>query len=176
MIEIARPEKEAAVTELGDRLSQSEAAILTDYRGLTVAKLTQLRRQLQEAGADYQVVKNTLFRRALAARGAPDLGMQLEGPTAIAFTGRDLVTPAKVLAAFAKEHKAPAVKGGLVEGRVVDAAGIGELAIMPPREVLLSMLLQCMQSPLSGLVGITQAVVRNFVMTLQAVAEVKAQA
>ena len=176
MIEIARPDKEAAVAELGDRLSQSDAAILTDYRGLTVAKLTRLRRQLQEAGADYQVVKNTLFRRALAARGAPDLGMQLEGPTAIAFTGRDLVAPAKVLAAFAKEHKAPAIKGGLVEGRVVDAAGIGELATMPPREVLLSMLLQCLQSPLSGLVGVTQAVVRDFVMTLQAVAEAKAQA
>jgi len=149
---------------------------MTDYRGLTVAKLTQLRRQLQEAGADYQVVKNTLLRRALAARGAPDLGPQLEGPTAVAFAGPDLVAPAKVLAAFAKEHKSPTIKGGLVEGRAVDAAGIKELATMPPREVLLSLLLQCWQSPLSSLVGVTQGVVRDFVMTLQAVADARAQA
>ncbi|MDI3257807.1 MAG: 50S ribosomal protein L10 [Kyrpidia sp.] len=160
-----RQEKVQAVEELAAKLREAKAAIVTDYRGLNVAEMTELRKRLREAGVDYKVVKNTLTRRATRAAQAEVLDQHLVGPTAIAFGFEDVVVPAKILSEFAKDHKALEIKGGLVEGRLVDAAGVDALAKLPPREGLLSMLLSVLQAPM-----------RNFAYAVKQVAEHKESA
>ncbi|ADG04920.1 50S ribosomal protein L10 [Kyrpidia spormannii] len=146
-----RPEKVQAVEEITAKLRDARAAIITDYRGLNVAEMTELRKRLREAGVEFKVVKNTLTRRATAAVQVQDLDQHLTGPTAIAFGFDDVVVPAKILSEFAKDHKALEIKGGLIEGKAVDAAGVDALAKLPPREGLLSMLLSVMQAPMRNL-------------------------
>ncbi|MGQ9525278.1 MAG: 50S ribosomal protein L10 [Armatimonadota bacterium] len=167
------PKKEKVVADLINALRNSSSALLTDYRGLTVAQITDLRRKLREANAEYHVVKNTLFMRALRDVGY-DIG-QLEGPTAVAFTHNDPVGPAKVLIDFMRENKAPTPKGGIVEGRVISAEQVEALSTIPPREVLLAQAVAGIQAPITGLVSCLQGVISNFVLTLQAVADKKAQ-
>ncbi len=146
-----REEKAALVEEVAGKLSQSKSAIVTDYRGLTVAEVTALRKQLREAGIEYRVLKNTLTRLATAKSNTTELDVYLKGPTAIAFGIEDAVAPAKIINDFAVKAKALEIKGGLVEGKLVDADGVKELANLPSREGLLSMLLSVMQAPLRNL-------------------------
>ncbi|MCL6599324.1 50S ribosomal protein L10 [Alicyclobacillus macrosporangiidus] len=155
-----REEKEQLVAEIADRLSRSKATIITDYRGLNVAEVTELRKQLREAGVEYRVLKNTLTRRAAAQAQVSGIEEYLTGPSAIAFGFEDPVAPAKVLFDFAKKHKALELKGGVVEGRVVSAKEVEALANLPSREGLLSMLLSVLQAP-----------VRNFAYAVKQVAE-----
>ncbi|WDL98951.1 50S ribosomal protein L10 [Alicyclobacillus sp. ALC3] len=155
-----REEKVKAVEQITDRLNRSKGTVVTDYRGLSVAELTELRRQLRDAGVEYQVLKNTLSRRAADAANVPGLQEFLAGPSAIAFSYDDPVIPAKILNDFAKKHKALELKGGLVEGRVVGQAQVAELATLPNREGLLSMLLSVLQAPM-----------RNFAYAVSQVAE-----
>ncbi|MCF8566020.1 50S ribosomal protein L10 [Alicyclobacillus tolerans] len=155
-----REEKEQVVREIADRLTRSKSTIVTDYRGLNVAEVTELRKQLREAGIEYQVLKNTLARRAAAQVELAGLDEYLVGPTAIAFGYEDVVAPAKVLNDFAKKHKALELKGGVVEGRIVSAQEIDSLANLPSREGLLSMLLSVLQAPM-----------RNFAYAVQQVAD-----
>ncbi|SFU68496.1 50S ribosomal protein L10 [Alicyclobacillus macrosporangiidus] len=155
-----REEKEQLVAEIADRLSRSKATIITDYRGLNVAEVTELRKQLREAGVEYRVLKNTLTRRAAAQAQVAGIEEYLTGPSAIAFGFEDPVAPAKVLFDFAKKHKALELKGGVVEGRVVSAKEVEALANLPSREGLLSMLLSVLQAP-----------VRNFAYAVKQVAE-----
>lgn len=171
-------DKQAVVTELKEKLSNTKGAVLTNYRGLTVAQDTKLRRAFREAGVEYRVVKNTMTRIAASEVGIQGLDTYLEGPTAIALSFTDPVAPAKVLADFVKENKLQAleVKAGLVEGKVIDAKGVKALASLPPKEVLVAKLLGSMQSPIVGLVNVLQGSIRNLVYALEAVRKQKESA
>lgn len=153
-------EKQQLVSDLSDKLRDSSCTIVADYRGLNVSQVTELRKQLREAGIEFQVLKNTLVRRATAATELTELDAYLTGPTAIAFSKEDVVAPAKILSDFAKKNEHLNVKAGIVEGKVVDVAQIQALASLPSREGLLSMLLSVLQAP-----------VRNFALAVKAVAE-----
>lgn len=152
--------KQQAVTEIADKLRESATTVVADYRGLNVTQVTELRKQLREAGVEFQVLKNSLVRRATAAAELTELDEVLTGPTAIAFSREDAVAPAKIINDFAKKNEALEIKGGVVEGRVVGVDQIKELAALPSREGLLSMLLSVLQAP-----------VRNFALAVKAVAE-----
>lgn len=171
-------EKQAVVAELKGKLQNTKGAVLTNYRGLTVAQDTNLRRKLREAGVEYRVVKNTMTRIAANELGIEGLDAHLEGPTAIAMSFTDPVAPAKVISEFVKENKLQVleVKAGLVEGKVIDTAGVKALASLPPREVLISKALAGMQSPIVGIVNVLQGNLRNLVYALEAVRKQKESA
>lgn len=152
--------KQEAVDVVTAKLRESATTVVADYRGLNVAQVTELRKQLREAGVEFQVLKNTLVRRATAAAELTELDEVLAGPTAIAFSATDAVAPAKILSDFAKKNEALEIKGGVVEGHVVGVDQIKALADLPSREGLLSMLLSVLQAP-----------VRNFALAVKAVAE-----
>ena len=170
---MARPEKVAMVEEIQERLSRVQGAVLTDYRGLNAADMTALRKELREAGVEYKVFKNTLTILAAEEANMKDLVPLLTGPTAFAFGYDDPVAPAKIISEFAKKNKALEIKGGFVEGQVVGPEGVVELANLPSREVLLSMVLRGMQGPMTGMVNVLQGNIRNFVYALNAVKEQK---
>ena len=170
--------KQATVAELKEKLTSAKGAVLVNYRGLTVAQDTKLRRQLREAGVDYRVVKNTMTRIAAQEAGLEGLDVYLEGPTAMAISTTDPVAPAKIITDFVKEHKLQVleVKAGLVEGNVIDEKGVKALASLPSREVLIAKMLGSMQSPITGLVNVLQGSVRNLVYALDAVRQQKESA
>ena len=148
--------KAAVIEEITERFQKSSAAVLTEYRGLTVAQLTQLRRSLGE-GSSYAVVKNTLTKRAAEEVGFAELVDQLNGPTAIAFIEGDPVTAAKAIRDFARANPLLVVKGGVVEGRAVDAREVTRLADVESREVLLAKLAGAMKGNLTKAAGLFQA-------------------
>ncbi|WP_440347937.1 50S ribosomal protein L10 [Modestobacter versicolor] len=148
--------KNAAIEEISRRFQDSSAAVLTEYRGLTVAQLTQLRRSLG-AGSSYAVVKNTLTKRAADSVGHTDLAPLLTGPTAIAFVEGDPVEAAKAIRDFSRANPLLVIKGGVVEGRTVDAAEVSRLADVEPREVLLAKLAGAMKGNLTKAAGLFQA-------------------
>ncbi|MFD2617366.1 50S ribosomal protein L10 [Terrilactibacillus laevilacticus] len=150
--------KKQVVGEITDKLKHSVSTIVVDYRGLDVAEVTELRKQLREAGVDFKVYKNTLIRRATAEAELTALDEVLTGPTAVAFSPEDVVAPAKVLHTFAKEHKALEIKGGIIEGNYAALEQIQALADLPSREGLLSMLLSVLQAPIRNLALATKAV------------------
>ena len=171
--------KQAIVAELKEKLTGAKGAVLVNYRGLTVAQDTKLRRrQLREAGVDYRVVKNTMTRIAAQEAGLEGLDVYLEGPTAMAISTTDPVAPAKIITDFVKEHKLQVleVKAGLVEGNVIDENGVKALASLPSREVLIAKMLGSMQSPITGLVNVLQGSIRNLVYALDAVRQQKESA
>lgn len=146
-----REEKAQQVQEITDKLRNSVSTIVTDYRGLNVAEVTELRKKLRDAGIEYRVLKNTMTRRATAEIGLSELDQALTGPTAIAFSTDDVVAPAKILNDFAKTHKALEIKGGVVEGRVVSVAAVQDLANLPSRDGLISMFLSVLQAPMRNM-------------------------
>ncbi|NYJ04830.1 50S ribosomal protein L10 [Geodermatophilus daqingensis] len=148
--------KAAVIDEITERFQKSSAAVLTEYRGLTVAQLTQLRRSLGE-GSSYAVVKNTLTKRAAEEVGYSDLSPLLNGPTAIAFIEGEPVNAAKAIRDFARANPLLVVKGGVVDGRTVSPAEITRLADVEPREVLLAKLAGAMKGNLSKAAGLFQA-------------------
>ena len=153
---MARPDKAAAVAELADQFSNSAAAVLTEYRGLTVKSLKELRRALGE-DADYAVTKNTLTLIAAREAGIEGLDEQLAGPTAIAFIRGDVATVAKGLRDFAKANPLLVIKGGVMDGRVLDAETVRKLADLESREVLLAKLAGAMNGNLAKAVGLFAA-------------------
>ena len=142
--------KQPIVEEISELLNGAATAVVVDYRGLTVAEDTELRKQLREAGVVYKVYKNTMINFAIKDTEFADLAQHLEGPTAIAVCKDDATAAARVLAKFAKTAEALEIKGGVVDGVYYDAAGIGQIASIPSREVLLSKLLGSMQSPVTN--------------------------
>ncbi len=170
---MARPEKEAAVAELKEKLSAASGAVLTDYRGLKVKEITKLRSELRKAGVEYKVVKNTLLNLAAGQLDVGGLDAYLAGPTAIAFGYKDPVTPAKIIAGFAKDHKNLEIKGGLLSGKAIDFNAVQTLAELPSREVLLSRVLAGFQAPISGLVNVLSGTTRNLVYVLEAIRKQK---
>jgi len=160
------------VSELRALVGQTKAAILTDYRGLSVAEMTELRKKLRDVDAEYRVVKNTLFKLAAGdAMPIAEMGEFLTGPTAIGFAKADPVAVAKILLDYARDHKAMSVKAGVMDGRILSAAQVESLSKVPPREVLLSQMIGSLQSPISGFVGTLSGIISNFVFTLQAIAD-----
>ena len=140
-------QKKQVVDEIAEKLQASNSIVVVDYRGLNVAEVTELRKQLREAGIEFKVYKNTLTRRAVEKLELTDLNDALVGPNAIAFGGEDVVAPAKILNNFAKEHEALEIKAGVIEGNVASVEEIKALAELPSREGLLSMLLSVLQAP-----------------------------
>jgi large subunit ribosomal protein L10 len=154
----ARKEQKAEQVDLlTEKLKKAKVAVLTDYRGLTVSQIQDLRGKLRTGDVEYRVVKNTLARRAAEAAGVPALQKELEGPVAIAFGYDDLATPAKLINEWVRTSRLKLdVKGGLVEGRVFSPDQVKQLADLPSREVLLAQLLGTLQSPVGQLVAIMQ--------------------
>ena len=172
-----REDKVAIVTEVKERLEQSSAVVVTEYRGLTVKALAELRTALRPVGGSYKVYKNTLVRRAASDAGV-DIEAHLTGPTALTFTENtpdgdpgDVVTVAKVLRDFAKANPDMVIKGGVFDGETIDAEGVNALADVEPREVLLAKLAGLMAAPMQQFAGLLQAVPRDFAYGLQALIE-----
>jgi len=165
---VTKAQKEKSLSELKVKFTESQVAIFADYRGLTVAEATKLRRQLRDADCELKIAKNTmtiLATKALDVEGAEEY---LKGPVAIAF-GKDPVTPAKIMSEFIRETKRMEIKAGVLEGKVIDAAGVMNLANLPSREVLLAKVLGGMQSPMYGFAGSLHGLLRNFVYALEGV-------
>ena len=151
-------QKKQIVTEIADKFKASKTVVVVDYRGLTVSEVTELRKQLREAGVEFKVYKNSLTRRAAEAAELDGLNGSLTGPNAIAFSTEDVIAPAKILNDFAKKHEALEIKSGVIEGNVASAEEIKALAELPSREGLLSMLLSVLQAPIRNLALATKAV------------------
>lgn len=143
--------KQPIVAEISELLNGAASAVAVDYRGLTVAQDTELRKQLREAGVSYKVYKNTLIRRAAEGTDFAALDPHLEGPTAIAVSKDDATAPARILAEFAKKADKLEIKAGIVEGTYYDAKGMQAIATIPSRDVLLGRLFGSMQSPIANL-------------------------
>ena len=142
--------KQPIVQEISENIKDAQSVVVVDYRGLTVAEDTQLRKALREAGVSYKVYKNTLVNRAIAGTEFESLKESLEGPSAFAISKDDATAPARILAKFAKTAPALEIKAGVVEGTFYDAEGMKAIAAVPSREELLSKLLGSMQSPITN--------------------------
>ena len=171
-----RTEKQTAIDALTAKLADARAIYVTDYQGLTVGKVTDLRRRLRRAGVDYVVVKNTLALRALAQASVPGLEAHVSGPTAFALSKGDAAAAAKVLTDFAKEFEKPALRAAIVDGRTVTPEQIKRLAQLPPRDVLLGELAGALQAPLAGFVGALTGLLSTFVGAVEALRTQRATA
>ena len=168
---ITRAQKEQMVADYVEKMSNSQALILTDYRGLSVADLSDLRRKLREVDGVFQVVKNTLFTRALEEAGLPIPSEHMDGPVAVGYCLADAPPVAKTMMDYAKEMDLLQVRGAILGANVLDREGVKGLADLPPREVLLAQLVGAVQGPMSSLVSTMQAPMRELVQVLQARAE-----
>jgi large subunit ribosomal protein L10 len=166
-----RAEKVAVVNEVKDRLDASDGAVLTEYRGLTVAALAELRRELAAAGGDYKIYKNTLVRLAVADGPQAPLHELLTGPTAIAFVQGDVSAVAKALRDFARTNPNLVVKGGMVGTGVLSASDIEVLADLPSRDTLLAQFAGALSAPMQQLAGLIQALPRNLAFGLSALVD-----
>jgi large subunit ribosomal protein L10 len=151
-------QKKQIVEEIAEKFKASKSTVVVDYRGLTVSEVTELRKQLREAGIDFKVYKNTLTRRATEVAELSGLNESLTGPNAIAFSNDDIIAPAKILNDFAKKHEALEIKAGVIEGNIASVEEIKALATLPSREGLLSMLLSVLQAPIRNLALAAKAV------------------
>jgi large subunit ribosomal protein L10 len=161
--------KAESVADLTARLKASSTAVLADYRGMTVGQMRDLRTKLRDGGIEMVVVKNTLARRAAKAAGYEPLSTELVGPIAMIFAGEDVSAPARILNDYIRANRKMAIKAGLLEGQVINAGSVVELADLPSREILLSRLLGAMQAPLGNLASVLQAPLSKFARTLDAV-------
>jgi len=164
-----KAQKAATVADLTARLKASSTAVLADYRGMTVGQMRDLRTKLRGGGIDMVVVKNTLARRAAKAAGYEPLSAELVGPIAMLFAVENVSAPARILNDYIKANRKMVIKAGLLEGQLIKADAVTELADLPSREVLLSRLLGAMQAPLSSLASVLQAPMSKLARTLDAV-------
>ncbi|MBF0296645.1 MAG: 50S ribosomal protein L10 [Magnetococcales bacterium] len=165
-------EKSEIIQEVQESLARSEVAIATHYRGLSVADMTRLRREMRAVGAELRVVKNTLTKRAIQGSQFQPLEKVLTGPTFLAFS-KDPVAPAKVLTDFARKSPLLVIQGGVLNGTFMTPQEITELAKLPSREVLLGRLLGTLMAPVQGIVGVLSAVPAGFVRVLDGIREAK---
>jgi large subunit ribosomal protein L10 len=154
---MSKTERQATVDGLTEQFKATANIYVTDFVGLNVAQITELRRRLRETGAKYLVVKNTLARRALAASDMTVLEEHVTGPTGLVLVGEDPLPAAKVLGEFAKEHQRPAVRVGLVDGKTVDPTLVKRLGEIPSREVLLGQFAGCLNGVLYQFIGALEA-------------------
>ena len=165
-----KEQKETIVAELADRLKAADTVLVADYRGLTMPQIDALRTRLLESGARFTVVKNTLTRRAAEAAGADALLTLLEGPTAIAFleADGDMLAAAKALADMARESKILAIRGGVLQGKVVSAEEVETLAALPSIEILRGQVLGAIVAPVNALLGLVTAPLQNLYGLIEA--------
>ena len=164
----AGPRKKETVARLVDLLRRSTSAVVTDYRGLTVKQLEELRRRLRAEGVEYVIVKNTLARRAAAEAGVEAFAEVLTGPVGLAVGYGDLSAPARILSEYFRQTRVLPSVAGLVDGQVLDQASVRVLAQLPGREALLSQLAGTLQSPLTGLAGALNSITSTLAATLDA--------
>ena len=173
-----RSEKETLIAELRERIDRSPTLYLTDFTGLNVKSMTQLRRSLKKSGAEYVVVKNRLARRAFQeTSGMAEVAGSFEGATGLVFGYEDAVATAKALSDFAKDHdQRPAVKIGIMDRKVLDAAQVARLASLPPRDQLLAELAGLLQAPMANLAAALEAKVQEMAGLLDALRAEREQA
>lgn len=150
--------KKAVVTEVAEKMKSAKSTVIVEYRGLTVAEVTELRNSLREENVELKVYKNKLVQRATTAEGYEALNEDLVGPNALAFGHDDAVAPARILAKFAKKHDALVIKSGIVEGRVLPKEEIMAVSSLPGREGMYSMLLCCLKEPVAKVARVVKAV------------------
>ncbi|MDQ6884924.1 MAG: 50S ribosomal protein L10 [Candidatus Dormibacteraeota bacterium] len=168
-----KAEKAATVATITSRLKESSTAVLADYRGMTVGQMSDLRRKFRDSGIEMMVVKNTLARRAAQAAGYEQLNPELSGPIAMIFAGEDVSAPARILNEYIRVNRKMVIKSALLEGQLIKADAVVELADLPSREVLLSRLLGAMKAPLGNLASVLQAPLSQFARTLDALRALK---
>ncbi len=150
--------KAQVVTEIADKFKAAQSAVIVEYRGLSVSEVTQLRRDLRAEGVEFKVYKNKLMQRATEEVGYAELNDKLVGPNAVAFGNDDAVAPARVLADFAKQHEALVIKAGVMEGKILSVEEVNEIAKLPGRDGMYSMLLGMLQAPVSKFARVVKAV------------------
>ena len=154
--------KSQHVDAISEQLKNSVSTVLVDYRGLSVSEMTELRKQLRDAGVEFKVYKNTMTRRAAEKAELTEISEFLTGPNALAFSNEDVIAPAKIINEFAKDHEALEIKAGIIEGTFTPAEDVKAIATLPNKDGLVSMLLSVLQAP-----------VRNFAYAVKAVADSK---
>lgn len=165
--------KKAVVSELVEKFSKAQSAVLVDYRGLNVEEVTELRATARKSNVDYKIYKNTMIRFAVKETGYEDLLKDLVGPSGLAFSYEDPIVAAKIFAEFGKNHKKMEIKAGMVDGKVLDAQGVMDLAELPSREVLVAKVLGSLNAPISGLVNVLQGNIRGLLVALNQIKEQK---
>lgn len=173
-----RPDKQQVVLDINEKLSKAKAFFLTDYSGLNVEQITELRRKFREKDVEYHVLKNTLTKIALKEMGFDGLMEQLVGPTAIAFSYNDPAIPAKIISDFVKAHREtdkPQIKVCVVENEILSAEESKALVDLPSRETLIAMLMGGLNAPVTGLVSVLSGVMTKLVLTIKALEEKKSQ-
>ena len=168
-----KTQKSQEISELSQEIGNAANAFLIDFKGITVPQVTELRKQVRQANSGYVVVKNTLALIALKDSPIINMKEQFTGPTAIAFNATDAVVLAKALTKFAKDVPAVSFKGALLNGQVVPASEIQNIANLPSREELVAKLLYLLQSPIRGLVTVLQANIRNLAVVIDQIAKQK---
>ncbi|WFA07667.1 50S ribosomal protein L10 [Tissierella sp. Yu-01] len=163
--------KSQVVEEIKEKISNSQSIVLVDYRGLNVEQLTKLRSEYRKAGVDYKVYKNSMMRFAFKDSGLEGFNEYLKGPNAIAFGIDDPVAAAKITAEFAKDNDKLEIKAGIVDGKIIDVAGVKDLAELPPREVLIAQALGGLNAPIQGFANVLQGTIRGLAIVLNQIAE-----
>ena len=164
-------QKKALVASLSDKLKNSCAGVIVNYKGINVSDDTKLRKELRESGVEYFVVKNTLLQRAAKEAGLDGLEPVLEGTTAIAISKEDHVAAARILCKFADENDFFKAKAGFIEGKVISEAEVNNLAKLPTKEVLVAKALGGLNAPISGFVTVLNGTIKGLVVALNAIAE-----
>ena len=167
------PAKVATVDEVRAKVDETSTAVVTEYRGMTVAEISTLRRQLRTLGADFKVFKNTLVKRAIVGTPSESMGEFLQGPTAIAFVNGDVSAVAKALRDFAKATPTLVVKGGVLDGRTLSVTDLTALADLPSREILLAQFAGALAAPMRTMAGLLKALPQNFAYGLSALLDTK---
>lgn len=169
--------KELLVSDLREIVAHSKGAFLTEYRGLTVAEISNLRKKLRPHDAEYHVVKNTLFKIAIGEDAGKQLDTLLKGPTAIVFSKGDVVQPAKAVIDFLTALKKPEIKlkGGWIDGKVYNADQVTSISKLPPKEQIIAQLIGSLNAPASNLVGTLNNVIGDFVRTVQAIVDKRSE-
>lgn len=162
-----RQQKEQAVADLRESLDDVAVILVTDYCGLDVASVVDLRRRLRAASVDYKVVKNTLAKLAIEGTDKEFLSEYLQGPVALAWSSEDPVAPAKVLAEFMKDHEALEIKAGYLTGKELDLAGVKALAELPSMDELRAKFLSVLNGPAQKFVTVTSQVPKNFLLVIK---------
>lgn len=168
-----RPEKIQRVDEITEKFRSSSNVFIADYSGLNVVDITDLRKQLRDNGISFRVEKNTLLRRAATELGWNELLAEFKGPTAVAISAADPTVPAKILQEFFGRLEKPKVRAFRVDKRMYAGDHLKPLALLPPREILLSQVVAAVESPLTALVGTLDGIIREFIGTIEAIAKEK---
>ena len=170
------PQKESVLKDTAERIADVRGIYLADFSGMTVEKLSLLRKKCREEGVQFKVIKNTLLKRAFNGRGITELDDHLVGNTGLVFSQTNEMIPARILVDFAKEHEKPKVKAAVVDGRLYDSAAIAQLAKLPSREVLLSQVLSTFIAPMTQFLAAVNAALSTPANMVDALAREKSKA